>query len=218
VQLGFRHRQSDHRSLAKRQVCNQNMATFKSPVWASHRLAVLGSPQSCPSVPPTHTSTMNSYSTEPEPSHGDLLVDRLRRLDIPDDHPVQAPSDDHQPPLPKAPYDGYGFRLSSGRTSPRAPTDRNSPLPDVNGLGWPGESSLLFFLVILSTTRPRPPLPRRPPNHKQSRPCLALMHRPLKKRPAKRDSPPRCAPSSNVSARTPIEKAFFAHQNDMPRP
>lgn len=94
---------------------------------------------------------MNSYSTEPEPSHGDLLVDRLRRLDIPDDHPVQAPSDDHPSPLlPEAPYQGYGFRSSSGRTSPRAPTDRNSPLPDVNGLGWPGKSSVLFFLVILS--------------------------------------------------------------------
>ena len=91
---------------------------------------------------------MNSYSTEPEPSHGDLLVDRLRRLDIPDDHAaVQAPSEDHPPPfLPKTPYDGYGFRSSSGRTSPRAPTDRNSPLPDVNGLGWPGKFSILFFL------------------------------------------------------------------------
>jgi hypothetical protein len=124
----------------------------------SHCLAVLGSPQSCPSVhSPPHTHTMNSYSTEPEPSHGDLLADRLRRLDTPDDHAgVQAPSDDHPPPfLPKAPYDGYGFRSSSGRTSPRAPTDRNSPLPDVNGLGWPGKFSIsFFFFVILSTTRP----------------------------------------------------------------
>jgi len=71
---------------------------------------------------------MDSYS------HGDLLADRLSRLDIPDDHPVQPPNDDH-PPLPKAP-DGYGF------ASPRAPTDRNSPLPDVNGLGWPAKSTL----------------------------------------------------------------------------
>jgi len=81
---------------------------------------------------------MNSYSTEPEPepSHGDSLADRLRRVDIPDDHPEQVPP----PFLPKAPYDGYGF------TSPRAPTDRKSPLPDVNGLGWPGMSSIDFFL------------------------------------------------------------------------
>jgi GTP cyclohydrolase IA len=137
---------------------------------------VLGSPQSCPSVPPTHTSTMNSYSTEPEPSHGDLLVDRLRRLDIPDDHPVQAPSDDHQPPLPKAPYDGYGFRLSSGRTSPRAPTDRNSPLPDVNGLGWPGESSLLFFLVILSTTHSSSSSPPPPSSQSQAKSTLSRLN------------------------------------------
>jgi hypothetical protein len=114
---------------------------------SGHRNPVLPSPP--------HSSTMNSYSTEPEPSHGDLLADRLRRLDIPDDHPVQAPSDDH--PLPKAPYDGYGFRPSSGRTSPRAPTDRNSPLPDVNGLGWPGKSYILFVIVVGSiSTRPLP--------------------------------------------------------------
>jgi hypothetical protein len=171
---------------------------------SGHRNPVLPSPP--------HSSTMNSYSTEPEPSHGDLLADRLRRLDIPDDHPVQAPSDDH--PLPKAPYDGYGFRPSSGRTSPRAPTDRNSPLPDVNGLGWPGKSYILFVSSSQSPLVPSPPSS----NHKQSRPCLALMPRPLKKRPAKRDSPRRCAPSSNASAKTPIERAFFAHQNDMPRP
>lgn len=209
--MHFRQRESDHRSLAKRQACNQNMATFKYPVWAfptaspcsGHRNPVLHSP---------HT-TMNSYSTEPEPepSHGDLLADRLRRLDIPDDHPVQAP---HPPPfLPKAPYDGYGFRPSSGSTSPRAP---NSPLPDVNGLGWPGKFLLFYFLshprFYSTTTRPDSS------NHKQSRPSLALTHRPLKMRPAKRDSPRLCAPSSNVSARTPIEKAFFAHQNDTPRP
>ena len=86
-------------------------------------------------------------NTDPEPSHGDLLADRLRRLDIPDDHPVpvQAPP----PFLPKTPsYDGYGFRSSSGRTSPRAPTDRNSPLPDVNGLGWPGVCLLFFFFLF----------------------------------------------------------------------
>ena len=104
---------------------------------------------------------MNSYTTEPEPSHGDLLADRLRRLDNPDDQSVQAPSDVHPTPsLPKAPYDGYGFRLTSGMSSPLAPTDRkDSPLPDVNGLGWPGEPS--FFLVIPSSRSippPRPPI------------------------------------------------------------
>jgi len=87
-------------------------------------------------------------NTEPEASHGDLLADRLRRLDIPDDHPVPVQT-------PKAPYDGYGFRSSSGRTSPRAPS---SPLPDVNGLGWPGTSFFLVILLFASTTI-RPPSP-----------------------------------------------------------
>ena len=100
-----------------------------------HCLAVLGHRNPVLSVRPF--ITMNSYSTEPEPepSHGDSLADRLRRVDIPDDHPEEVPP----PFLPMAPYDGYGF------TSPRAPTDRKSPLPDVNGLGWPGMSSIHFF-------------------------------------------------------------------------
>jgi hypothetical protein len=97
------------------------------------------------STPHTPTHAMN---TAPEPSHGDLLVDRLRRLDILDDHPVQTPSNDQPTPFQsKTPHDGYGFRPSSGKTSPRAPTDRNSPLPDVNGLGWPGK---FFFYFIFS--------------------------------------------------------------------
>lgn len=104
------------------------------------------SPQSCPrdspvpvSAPsPSPLAPMNSYTTEPGTSHGDLLADRLRRLDVPPeqvDHPVQAPDGRH----PKPPYDGYGFRPASGMSSPHVPPDRNSPLPDVNGLGWPGE-------------------------------------------------------------------------------
>jgi hypothetical protein len=170
----------------------------QSPKYGYLQISGLGFPTASPghrnpvldrsSVPP---HTMNSYSTEPEPSHGDLLADRLRHLDILADQPVpvQAPA----PSLPKSLHDGYGFRSSSGRTSPRAPTaDRNSPLPDVNGLGWPGEPSILFVIHVSSTTtRPLPPSS----NHKQSRPCLALTPLPQKKRPAKRDSPPRCAPS-----------------------
>jgi hypothetical protein len=141
------------------------MATFKSPVWGGRArvTAILSS-----LVPPhwtgtTHTphhTTHHSMNTEPEPSHGDLLADRLRRLDVPDDHPVPVQA---QPPKTPS-YDGYGFRSSSGRTSPRAP---NSPLPDVNGLGWPGTSSICFFLVIhvffaqpplVRSPSPRPPI------------------------------------------------------------
>ncbi|KAI0002924.1 hypothetical protein BJV74DRAFT_814195 [Russula compacta] len=93
---------------------------------------------------------MNSYTTEPEPLHGDLLADRLRRLDPPNPQhendppvPVELP-DGHPPPsVPKTPHEGYGFRPASGMSSPRAPPpDRNSPLPDVNGLGWPAKSTL----------------------------------------------------------------------------
>jgi len=157
--IGVRQRESDHRSLAKK-------GRPVTKIWLLSNLrfgeAVLGSPQlilssrSSPSTdrdrqhttPPTphHTYTMNTES------HGDLLADRLRRLDIPDDHPVPVQT-------PKAPYDGYGFRSSSGRTSPRAPS---SPLPDVNGLGWPGTSSFLVILLFAqrSTTirSPSPPI------------------------------------------------------------
>ena len=86
---------------------------------------------------------MNSFSTPPEPgpSHGDLLADRLTRLDVDvRDQPVQAQAHHHTTsPPPKTPHDGYGFRPLSGMSSPRIPPDRNSPLPDVNGLGWPGQ-------------------------------------------------------------------------------
>ncbi len=85
---------------------------------------------------------------------GDLLVDRLRRLDTDtssdnDDVPVRVPDDPGHPASlhSGAPGDGYGFRPASGFSSPSAPPDRKSPLPDVNGLGWPGVFS--FFLSSL---------------------------------------------------------------------
>ncbi|KAN0140054.1 hypothetical protein V8E53_001950 [Lactarius tabidus] len=73
---------------------------------------------------------------------GDLLVDRLDTdtSSDNDDVPVQIPDDPgHPSSLQHA--DGYGFRPASGFSSP-APQDRNSPLPDVNGLGWPAKSTL----------------------------------------------------------------------------
>jgi len=161
---------------------------------------------------------MNSYST-----HGDLLADRLSRLDVDlspklDHQPVQAPVTDDTTHPPKPPYDGYGFRPASGMSSPRIqpPPDRNSPLPDVNGLGWPGQSSFLF------PSSPPPPAPAYPvfllQIHKQSRPSLASTHLPKRNSLAKLDSLQQCAPSSNASARIPIEKDSFARQNAMPRP
>jgi GTP cyclohydrolase I len=106
--------------------------------------------------------TMNSFSTlpEPGPSHGDLLADRLTRLDVDvRDQPVQAHTHHHTTslPPPKTPHDGYGygFRPLSGMSSPRIPPDRNSPLPDVNGLGWPGQ-------FTFSSHPLRPPASRSP--------------------------------------------------------
>ena len=172
------------------------------------------------SLPPA-SPPMNSYTTEPEPSHGDLLADRLRRLDPPNppheiDQPVPVDLPDGHPPpsVPRTPHEGYGFRPASGMSSPRAPPpDRNSPLPDVNGLGWPGVSTVLLIPplhALLTHCHPR--------IIKQSRPSLVSML-PLPRMPlVKPDSPPRCAPSSSASGRILIEKASFAHQNDTPRP
>jgi GTP cyclohydrolase I len=92
--------------------------------------------------------SMNSYPKSPEPvSHGDLLADCLRRLDSDptnqdQDRPQQVPPSF----LPSRAPDGYGFRPPSGVSTPAAPPDRNSPLPDVNGLGWPGQSSFSSLL------------------------------------------------------------------------
>ena len=102
--------------------------------------------------------TMNS-------SHGDLLADRLSRLP---DLPVQAhpPNDTTLPPPPKTPsYDGYGFRPPSGMSSPLIPPDRNSPLPDVNGLGWPGQFS---FLLSHPSSPPPAPAPLTPSSFSKS--------------------------------------------------
>jgi len=113
---------------------------------------------------------MNSYTTEPGTSHGDLLADRLSRLDVrPEqvDHPVQAPHPRH----PKPPYDGYGFRPASGMSSPHVPPDRNSPLPDVNGLGWPGELTFHHPSTPLTPTSKVDPLsPQRIPRRKSGPP------------------------------------------------
>ena len=82
---------------------------------------------------------------------GDLLVDRLRRLDTDtssdnDDVPARVPDDPGHPSSSLQ----HGFRPVSGFSTPSLPVpqDRNSPLPDVNGLGWPGVFS--FFLFFLS--------------------------------------------------------------------
>jgi GTP cyclohydrolase I len=98
---------------------------------------------------------------------GDLLADRLRRLDTDtssdNDVPVRVPDDPSHPSSLQhagAPGDGYGFRPVSGFSSPSAPApqDRNSPLPDVNGLGWPGGFSSFFLSFLPLTSHIHPPI------------------------------------------------------------
>lgn len=97
-----------------------------------------------------------SSSNEASSSHGALLSDSLRQLEIQQAAAATATashsSDDlHEihltPKLPRTPHsrDDYGFR-KSGISSPQSSADPNNPsrVPyevghDPNGLGWPGE-------------------------------------------------------------------------------
>ncbi|KIK30841.1 hypothetical protein PISMIDRAFT_39926, partial [Pisolithus microcarpus 441] len=108
------------------------------------------------------------------PTHGELLSDGLRQLELEQsqapsspnhvDHPSlhgdggthatesdpardthsQHPSPSASPTRPPWPHvhEGYGFRTPSGTSTPQTLAsqagDRTSPLPDPNGLGWPG--------------------------------------------------------------------------------
>ncbi|KII95925.1 hypothetical protein PLICRDRAFT_233331 [Plicaturopsis crispa FD-325 SS-3] len=97
-------------------------------------------------------------------AHGELLSDGLRRLQLQQEHtnaehtadtpdPSADPERETQfainpirsPGTPHA-REGYGFRQASGVSTPlTAPTqfpDRDSPLPDPNGLGWPAKSTI----------------------------------------------------------------------------
>lgn len=101
-------------------------------------------------------------------THGSILSDSLRRLQLKEQVPssLVEPSrhgtahadngvqdeqgiDESGPSspshLPRSAhghvYEGYGFRLTSGAASPLHPPPQGTatPLPDPNGLGWPGE-------------------------------------------------------------------------------
>ncbi|GJE91077.1 GTP cyclohydrolase I [Phanerochaete sordida] len=97
-------------------------------------------------------------------SHGTILSDSLRRLQLKEQVPsslVEASKKQKArsaeepvvlnsgPPSPQRPphgvvYEGYGFRASSGISTPlnHPPAGTDSPLPDPNGLGWPAKSTL----------------------------------------------------------------------------
>lgn len=110
-------------------------------------------------------------------SHGELLSNELRQLephgatesqfllvandaDIPrgeaqsvnsqHDSPQQVPV---RSPWPHV-HDGYGFRPPSGVSTPLTHgIEHGSPLPDPNGLGWPGMSALYSLLAPFSNAQ-----------------------------------------------------------------
>lgn len=119
-------------------------------------------------------------------SHGELLSNELRQLelhratephsllvsndaDIPrgeanpvhsansqNESPQQAPV---RPPWPHV-REGYGFRPPSGVSTPLTTgAESGSPLPDPNGLGWPGTPSCLFSFRTRALNPLQPSLP-----------------------------------------------------------
>jgi hypothetical protein len=61
---------------------------------------------------PSHRAHINSYMTKTNPSHGNLLADRLRRLDICPKLELgdQLTMTVMDPPISrKPPYEGYGY-------------------------------------------------------------------------------------------------------------
>lgn len=70
----------------------------------------------------------------------ELLANELRQLALVSPEPALQPPHDDEPqqtPVRPHPRDGYGFRPPSGVSTPLT-TAAGSPLPDPNGLGWPG--------------------------------------------------------------------------------
>jgi hypothetical protein len=75
-------------------------------------------------------------------------------------HAEHSPSDDDPVPaallLTTKSRDGYGFRSASGMSTPLTMPSRDSPLPDPNGLGWPGTSLIrttTSAILILSLAK-----------------------------------------------------------------
>lgn len=90
-------------------------------------------------------------------THGTILTDSLKRLELKEAVPTSLGDGEHiHNSLPSTPghhprsplvHEGYGFRPASGVSTPispgtNAPAGSSSPLPDPNGLGWPGEHDL----------------------------------------------------------------------------
>ncbi|VDB90066.1 unnamed protein product [Peniophora sp. CBMAI 1063] len=103
-----------------------------------------------------------------EDAYGKMLTDGLRKLELHNDSVAAtsaAPDTTHEDAgvtkdlnIPGVPYailpsraassahvrEGYGFRPTSGFSTPASavPRETDSPLPDPNGLGWPAKSTV----------------------------------------------------------------------------
>lgn len=98
-----------------------------------------------------------STSLDDHLSHGTLLSDSLERLQLQSSDVTQngdtydnkigseprlsSPSSKSYRLITSVVHEGYGFRPASGGSTPPKPVGHgpDSPLPDRNGLGWPGE-------------------------------------------------------------------------------
>jgi hypothetical protein len=102
-----------------------------------------------------HADMASEISTED--AYGKMLSDGLRQLDLASDSTAEADSPSGEREMPRTASalshtastsrirDGYGFRPPSGVSTPASgigPQERDSPLPDVHGLGWPGEPAI----------------------------------------------------------------------------
>lgn len=77
-----------------------------------------------------------------------LINDSLHRLEI-ISAPVDAVSGEESALKSRLGvlHEGYGFRPASGTATPSVERAIDSPLPDRNGLGWPGEP---IFIVSIT--------------------------------------------------------------------
>ena len=133
-----------------------------------------------------------------------------------------------RPAWPPHVREGYGFRPASGTSTPLMQVaERASPLPDPNGLGWPGTSPFAHLVVVcrdanlrvLTVSRIFSPLSSSClPPFQPSPPCLVSTQVPRSALQETSGFPPPFEPFSSASARIQIEKAYCALQNDMLKP
>lgn len=78
-------------------------------------------------------------------THSAVLSDSLQRLKLSQETIAEGSGESsHSPDSGRTAHlEGYGFRSASGLSTPftaiSAP-ERDSPIPDPNGLGWPGDN------------------------------------------------------------------------------